>query len=72
MAKQASKKRDRKIRQLNPNAAGIDIGSRKHYAARPKHRSATGSVSSPREVRTKRLFAMERGNWLCWAVVYSM
>lgn len=35
MAKQASKKRDRKIRQLNPNAAGIDIGSQKHYVAVP-------------------------------------
>jgi transposase len=38
MAKQASKKRDRKIKPLNPNAAGIDIGSQKHYAAVPSDR----------------------------------
>jgi len=38
MAKQASKKRDRKIKQLNPNAAGIDIGSQKHYVAVPSDR----------------------------------
>ncbi|UCE51860.1 MAG: IS110 family transposase [Desulfobacterales bacterium] len=38
MAKQASKKRDRKIRQLNPNAAGIDIGSQTHYVAVPSDR----------------------------------
>jgi len=38
MAKQASNKRDRTIRQLNPNAAGIDIGSQKHYVAVPTDR----------------------------------
>jgi transposase len=38
MAKQASKKTDRKIKQLNPNAAGIDIGSQKHYVAVPSDR----------------------------------
>jgi len=38
MAEHASKKRDSKIRQLNPNAAGIDIGSQKHYVAVPADR----------------------------------
>jgi len=38
MAKQASKKKGGKIRQLNPNAAGIDIGSQKHYVAVPPDR----------------------------------
>lgn len=38
MAKQARKKSSRNIRQLNPNAAGIDIGSRKHYVAVPPDR----------------------------------
>jgi hypothetical protein len=40
MATRASKKRDRKIRQLNPNAAGIDIGSKKHYVAVPSDRDS--------------------------------
>jgi len=38
MAKQASKKNGSKIRQLNANAAGIDIGSQKHYVAVPTDR----------------------------------
>jgi hypothetical protein len=38
MAKQVGKKRDSKIMQLNPNAAGIDIGSRRHYVAVPADR----------------------------------
>jgi len=38
MAKQVGKKRDSKITQLNPNAAGIDIGSRRHYVAVPADR----------------------------------
>jgi len=39
MANQASKKRDTKIRQLNSNAAGIDIGLQKHYVAVPSDRA---------------------------------
>ena len=38
MAKQTRKKSSRNMRQLNPNAAGIDIGSRKHYVAVPPDR----------------------------------
>lgn len=38
MAKQLSKKRDSKIMQLNANAAGIDIGSQRHYVAVPADR----------------------------------
>jgi len=37
MAKK-SKKMDPRIRQLNPNAAGIDIGSKRHYVAVPADR----------------------------------
>lgn len=38
MAKKASKKKGGNIKQLNPNAAGIDIGSRRHYVAVPADR----------------------------------
>lgn len=38
MAKQAREKRAGNIKQLNPNAAGIDIGSQKHYVAVPPDR----------------------------------
>jgi len=38
LAKQVGRKTDRNIKQLNPNAAGIDIGSRKHYVAVPTDR----------------------------------
>jgi transposase len=38
MPKQASKKSNGEIRPLNPNAAGIDIGSQTHYVAVPADR----------------------------------
>jgi transposase len=38
MAKQPCKKTDRTIKQLNINAAGIDIGSQRHYVAVPPDR----------------------------------
>ena len=38
MPKQTSKKNDGDLRPLNPNAAGIDIGSQTHYVAVPADR----------------------------------